>query len=962
MAKSANSAPQAVAADLAKLIRGNVYADIFHRICYANDASIYQVLPLCVVEPRGAPDVSEVVKYAADRSIPVAARGSGSGVAGESLCRGIVLATGRYMNGIVATSGNGAAVTCEPAVILDELNGHLAAYGRMIGPDPSTGNRATIGGCVANNSTGAHGLRYGYMGDYVEAVEAVLADGTVCDFSNGMDPSSLRGERAGSIARRCASLLSGSGPVIERTLGAGGRNRSGYTVAGIYRDGLVDMAKIFAGSEGTLGILTRVTVRTVPVPAAKALLELEFDSLEKMASAVPVIVEKGAAACDLMDGALAAMAAESLPRYRDIVRTGAAMVLLVEQTGSSAAEAAEKIAGIDAAVGPLASARRIVAGENEQERLWRLRKDAVPLLYRTGGRKRPVPFIEDVTVPNDRLGEYIPALEKIFSRYGLRMCFYGHAGDGELHVRPYLDLSDPADVGKMISLANEVFSLAWSLGGAISGEHADGLVRAAFLRRQYGGEFYDLLRRVKEIFDPHNIINPGKVINDGSAEELMSQNLKARKVLPERLAGDGLFDESELAEQIDRCSGCGLCISRDPELRMCPVFRAVGEEAASSRSKANMVRFWATGRLREEDFESPQFKKFMDLCVNCKACSVQCPSGVDASLLVSFARSRYVQRMGLGRAEALLARNRRLSAAGSLAAPLSNYFVALRPVRWVLSAAGKLAPERRLPRFERGSFLAAGRRFLAAGGPLKDPAARAAYFVDTYANYNDHELGYAVLGVLRYNNIDVVLPKQRPVPLPAMVYGHAAAARRDLRYNCRHLAESAESNPGLKIVCSEPSAALALKMDLKHFVGDSRAALVAKSTVELMEYLLELFRAGRLRKAVNALDRRFIYHRPCHMLARGPESPSVELLRKMAGAEIDLLEAGCCGLAGTFGMQREKYALSMDIARPLAEALKKAPTRYVLTECAACKMQIEHISDCIVTHPVKVVAGLYGLD
>jgi len=962
MSRQGDITPEAAAAELKKLVRGEVYADIFHRVCYATDASIYQILPLCVVEPRDVSDVSAVVRFAADKSIPVVARGAGSGVAGESLCCGIVVATGRHMNKVVDVGRDGSIVTCEPAVVLDELNGYLAAYGRKIGPDPSTANRATMGGCVANNSTGAHGLRYGHMGDYVESVEAVLADGSVCFFSNDMRVADPPEGPAAAIARRCYSVLHEGAGTIEKVLGPGGRNRSGYTIAGVCRNGVIDTARIFAGSEGTLGILTRISLRTVPVPAAKVLLELEFDSLEKMVSAVPIIVGKGAAACDLMDGSLAAMASEALPQYRDIIRTGAAVVLLVEQTGSSPEEAAAKIAEIDAAVGRIASARRIEAGGNEQKRLWRLRKDAVPLLYRTGGKKRPVPFIEDVTVPNDRLAEYVTALRKIFADYGLQMCFYGHAGDGELHVRPYLDLSDPADVETMIAVANEVFSLAWSLGGAVSGEHADGLVRAAFLRRQYGDEFYGLLCRIKEIFDPENIINPGKLITDRGAEELMSRNLKAARPLPERLAGGMYFEGGELADQIDRCSGCGLCVSRDPELRMCPVFRAVGEEAGSSRAKANLIRFWMTGRLSEDDFESPQFKKFMDLCINCKACSVQCPSGVDVSSLVALVRSQYVKRKGLNRAESLLSNNRRLSAAGSLLAPLSNYVMNIGAVRWMVSTAGRLAAERKLPRFERGTFLAAGRRFLAACEPLKKPVAAAAYFVDTYANYNDHELGYAVVGVLRHNDIEVILPKQRPVPLPAMVYGSVKTARRDLEYNCRHLAGMIRSRPGVRIVCSEPSAALALKTEARHFVRNRGAAAVSESTVELMEYLLDLFRAGNLKKPAHRPDRSFVYHRPCHLPAQGGEPPAVELLRELAGADVEELDAGCCGLAGTFGMQEEKFALSMDIARPLARALARAPTRYVLTECAACKMQIEHISDCIVSHPIKVLARLYGLD
>jgi FAD/FMN-containing dehydrogenase/Fe-S oxidoreductase len=945
-----------VAGDLTKVVRGDVFTDILHRAAYASDASIYQIIPGCVVAPRGAADAVAVVKYACAHGVAVAARGAGSGVAGESLCSGIVFDMRRYMNKIVSIEDGGVTVICEPGVVLDDLNKHLSDYGRKIGPDPSSGNRATVGGSVANNATGAHSLEYGYIGDYVESIEAVLADGSVVEFKNDFDPAGEEDEKLASIANECKSILSGKETVIARALPVTKRNRSGYAIAGICHNGKIDLARLLAGSEGTLGVFTKIKLRTVAVPKAKGLLQLEFDSFEKMARAVPIIVDSGASACELMDKTLIDMAIEALPEHRDILPTGGVATLLVEHTGETAEQVGEKIETTDSKVGKLACGRRIVFETEQQKRLWKSRKDAAALLERKRCGKHPVPFVEDVSVENKRLAEYISGLEKIRKRYDIVMSFYGHAGDGELHIRPYLDLSEPAEVEKMQLIANDIFELAWSLGGTISGEHAVGLVRAAFLRRQYGDEFYELLRAIKNVFDPDGVMNPGKIISDDA--EIMVRNLRAgHKWVPERLKTDLYFGEDELRTEVEQCSGCGVCLSRESDLRMCPVFRAVGEELSSSRAKANILRLWMSGQLEKKDFESAEFRKFLDLCINCKVCSVECPAGVDVSRLMTAARAEYVRRRGLRRAELALSHNRYLSMLGSIFSPISNFFMRLSIFKWFLERISGIDRRRNMPSFVGGSFLRAGRKYLGACAPIEKPVDRVAYFVDTYANYNDHELGFAVLEVLRHNDIDVILPKQRAVPLPAIVYGNVRGARKDLAYSVKHLAKAIRD--GYKIVCSEPSAALCLKQELRYFVAGKDAQLVSGNTYELMSYLLDLSKQNKLKLVKNCISRSFVYHQPCHLYAIGEGRAGVELLRRVCSVEITELDAGCCGIAGTFGFNKKNYELSSQIAARLKDALGKSPIKTVLTECAACKMQIEHISRATVVHPIKVLAEAY---
>jgi FAD/FMN-containing dehydrogenase/Fe-S oxidoreductase len=960
--KTTEGVPEQIASDLVKAIRGDVFVDILHRAAYSTDASIYRIVPQCIVMPRDATDVAAIVKYAAAKRIPLAARGAGSGVAGESLCSGIVLDMTRYMNKIVSVEGGGSSVVCEPGVVLDDLNKCLAGYGRKIGPDPSSSNRATVGGCVANNATGAHSLQYGYIGDYVESIEAVLADGSVVEFANDLDPNKVKDDRAAAFAREYLELISKNETIIANAQPKSRRNRSGYNIAGVCHDGLIDLAKLLAGSEGTLAIFTKIKLRTVSLPVAKGLLQLEFESLAKMAEAVPIIVEGRAVACELMDKSLVELARQALPEYRDILPMDVDAVLLVEHIGDTEQQVREKIEKTNSAVGGLASGRRVVFDPQEQARLWKSRKDAGPLLYRKKSRKHPAEFMEDTSVDYRRLGEYIEGLQEISKRYDIEMSFFGHAGDGELHLRPYLDLGDPTDVEKMRAIANDVFALAWSLGGSISGEHADGLVRAAFVRKQYGEEFYKILCRIKEIFDPNNLINPGKIINPDA--DVMIKNLRrGQRVVHERIKTDLLFEKDELALELEQCYGCGLCLSREPDLRMCPVFRALGEELAGSRAKANILNFWATGQLTDEDFESAEFRKFLDLCVNCKACQRQCPSGVDISTLMSFARAEYARRKGLRRAERVLSGNRYLSMLGSIFSPISNFTMRMPSFKGLLERIAGIDRRRIMPAFLRKSFLKAGRKYLAKQPAIEKPIDKVAYFVDTYANYNDHELGFAVIDVLRANDIEVILPKQLPAPLPAIVYGDVKRAKKDLAYSVKYLAEAVRA--GYRIVCSEPSAALCLKDELRHFVSGPEAKLVSDNTFELMNYLYGLFKKGKLKRRTSdeqrATNDEYVYHLPCHLSAIGDETASIKLLGGLCSVKVVDLKAGCCGLAGTFGMQKKNYELSSQIAAGLKDALEKSPIKNVLTECSACKMQIEQMSDCVVRYPVKVLAECYRL-
>ncbi len=963
--------------DLGKSLSGgpeDVRVDILNRVAFSTDSSIYQILPLCVVTPRTAEDIVAVIRYAVEHGIPVAPRGAGSGLAGEALTAGIVIHTARHMKSILGVQEDGSVVVCQPGVVLDELNAYLSKFGRKIGPDPSSGNRAVLGGIVANNATGAHSLQYGYIADWIDRLQVVLADGSIAELTNDYDPS-LPQEKETTIhriARNLVKLLEGTDSLIEEALPKTRRNRSGYRIKGVYHEGRLDLAKLMAGSEGTLGIITEIRLRTVELPKVKALLQVEFETFDRMARAVPLLVKTAPAACELMDRTLIEMALKAYPHYSDVFLNTGVASLMVEHVGQDRAEVEAKIARTEAAVKDLISGSMRVFDAKGQQRLWQSRKDAVPLLNRDKGPSHPIAFVEDVAVEPCKLDLYIAGLRKIGVKYDIPMAFYGHAGDGELHIRPYIDLSRQEEVQRMVKIANEVFELAWSLGGSISGEHADGLLRAAFLKRQYGDSYYQILRHIKELFDPNHLLNPGKVINDDP--EVMTQNLKAAHLpIPARLKTNLRFAPDEFRFEIDQCNGDGVCLSCRPGSRMCPVFRVLGEETSCSRGKANLLRAWITGLLKEKDLASDAFKTVLGHCVNCKMCTIECPAGVDISKLVVEARAEVARRRGLRRAEWALARNRFMSVLGSVFAPVSNWVLDWRLPRYILQRLIGLDRMRTMPKFQRGSFLTKSKLYLQTAGPVADPIDRVAYFVDSYANFNDHDLGFAVVKLLRHNGIDVIVPDQRPAPLPAYVYGDLKTAGKEAAYSLRSLSWAVKE--GRKIVCSEPSAALFFREELRLLDDSEDARKVGENTFELMSYLDNLRSQGRLKPLPNPFPARasgrqewkillhseYAYHAPCHLCAMRAQGSSVSILDALAGIKLTDLRAGCCGLAGTFGMQRKNRELSAAIGKEMVQAIAASPLPVVLTECATCKMQIEYLTGKMVAHPAKILAILYGL-
>ncbi|MBN2377101.1 MAG: anaerobic glycerol-3-phosphate dehydrogenase subunit C [Sedimentisphaerales bacterium] len=946
------------------LIQGQLRSDRLTRVMYSTDASIYQIEPMGVVWPMDEAEVVLAVKYAIKQGISVVPRGGGSGLAGESLGTGLIMDLSRHMNNVVRYEPGSDEVVVDPGVVLEQLNRYLAEYGKKVGPDPASGNRATIGGMIGNNATGAHSLKFGYIGEHLRGVRIVSAQGRVMEL--GRDCLNSQDEQVVGWASAVKELLGNYQDEMARHRPKAQRNGSGYNVYKVLPDqgnGKVNLAELMAGSEGTLGVVTQATLSLVDLPGCKGLLQVNFESLGRMARAVPLLMASEPSACELMDGNLLAMARQAYPQYARYLPDGIAASLLVEYEGADEAEVRKKLASARKLAEQLPESARSctvveIIDPAEQDMLWRARKAGVPLLFRNKSAAQPIPVIEDVAVDPEQLAQYIEGLEEITSRLNTPIVFYAHAGHGTMHPRPYLDLHQPEDVKKMKQLADEAFKLAWSLGGTISSEHGEGLVRVSFIKQQYGEEMYEMFRRIKQLFDPNNVLNPGKIINDDP--EVMTKNLRFANSADSRGRKTNLiFRDDELIREVEQCNGNGLCRSSDPTLSMCPIFRARPDEDASPRAKGNLMRYWLHGLLDENVMSSDEFKKIADLCVNCKMCAQECPSLVNIPKLMMEARAEYVRCRGLTRAEYFLTRSEMMSRMGAMFGPLANGFLQLGWFRRIMELATGLDHRRAFPHFELGGNLKRLRKLLAQKGPIAEPIDKVAYFVDLYANYNDHELARAVVEVLQHNEVEVLVPPQLGVSMPAISYGDLKLAKKAIEFNVSHLAQAVRS--GYKVICSEPTAALCLKEEYLDVVDSSDAHLVAENCWELTDYLGQLHSQGKLKTDFHPLKMKLAYHEPCHYSALGISQGSLSLMALIEGVEVERLPNSCCGIAGTFGFQKKNFDLSMTAGEPMLEPLRQSDADFGLTECGTCNIQMTQGSGKKVLHPVKVLAQSYGL-
>lgn len=966
-----------IEADLRGLLEGEVRCDDLFTQMYASDASLYELRPLAVVRPRSTADVVATVRYAAEHSLPIHPRGAGTGLAGESLGPGIMVDFAHSMRRVLSVGDD--TVTIQPGVVHGRLNRQLAVDGRMFGPDPATGGVTTMGSVIALDGAGSHWLAYGSARRHVVSLQAVTASGEVIEARpTTFSTTGLPESGAREIARRIAELIGREQRVIEEHRPKSKVNRCGYQLHDLLSDGALDLAKLLTGSEGTLALITQATVRTVPKPTSIGLALFSFDRLESAAHAAYEAAGLGVSSCDLLDRRLLTLAREVDPRYAQVIPREAEAMLLVEVQGMESPAVRDQLQQVVRALRwrlRLAFDSHATHDPDDIDLYRRLVRRVVPTLYRVKGAARPLPFVEDIAVPPSELASFLSRLQGTLKKHDLTSSLFGHAGHGQLHLRPFLNPADPADVRRMHDFANELYEHVLEVKGTISGEHGTGLSRTWFLKKQYG-PLYDVFREVKRIFDPDNLLNPGKVVAEvpqpltknlrgvpvadsngaASAPEVASKPSPAQKpVLDLHLR----WGEGEIAAVTQACNGCGRCRTQSPEYRMCPIFRILPSEEAAPRAKANLLRAVLSGALPIAELSTDAMRDVADLCVNCHQCRLECPAGVDIPKLVIETKAQHVATNGLSTVERVVGRLDWLAGLGMIFSPLTNWALGNRMMRWLMERTLGIAQSRKLPRLSRQTFLRmAARRKLTR--PVAADRRKVVYFVDIYANWFDVELAEAVVAVLEHNGVSVyVHPEQVPSGMARIGMGDVERAKLLAITNVARLAEAIRQ--GYEVITSEPSAALCLKHEYVHLLGDDDSRLVSQHTRDVCDYLWQLHRSGQMELDLRPQNVTVGYHLPCHVRAMTPEAPAEQLLRLIPGLSVERIERGCSGMAGTYGLKAANFRNSLRAGFGLISALRSPKITVGTTECSACKMQMEQGASKPTIHPIKLLALSYGL-
>ena len=776
---------QRIQDDLRGTIAGDVLCDEITSQLYASDASIYQMRPLGVVRPRSAADVATCVRYATENHLTLHARGAGSGVAGESLGRGLVLDFSRYMRRWQSYD-NGQRVRVQPGVVLAMLNRELRQSRRMFGPDPATRSVTTMGSVIAVDASGSHYLRYGSAHDVVSSLQVVTNDGEIVELSQH---SPGEAGTPGRLAAGVKLVLDRHAAALEQLTMSGRRLRGGYRLDDCTAGDRIDLAKLLTGSEGTLGLITEATLRTEPVPGHRGVALLFFQRLDAAARGAIAAVRQGVVACDLMDRRLLEIAREMEPSYEELIPREAEAMILVEMQGDSLPELRDRLAALVSELRDglrLAFAAVTTVRKQQRDLYWRLCRRVIPRIYRLKGNSRAMPFVEDLIVPPETLPDVLTEIQAALQAEQTTAFLFSHAGHGQLHVRPFLDLASPDDQQRLRSLARRISEVAWRHGGSLSGEHASGLSRSWLLPRQYG-ELWRAMPELKRLFDPSNRFNPGKIT--GASLQQVHENLRpveARIEVVSELKGETLpvvdldlengngdplpsprlsvlqvWPEDDNIDRATRqCNGCGRCRTTAPEQRQCPVFRATPSEEASPRAKANLLRGVLTGELDPSALASDRGKEVADLCFNCHQCRIECPASVDIPKLVNEIKGQYVATNGLPLSDMLLCRLDSVASVLSRLPWLSNHMIRNRALRWVLERMFGLSAARLLPPLASRTFLRyAARRKLTR--PVRHGGPKVVYFMDYFANYHDTSIGRALVEVLLQNRIGVYVPPRQ---------------------------------------------------------------------------------------------------------------------------------------------------------------------------------------------------------
>ncbi|HJU31430.1 MAG TPA: FAD-linked oxidase C-terminal domain-containing protein [Hyphomicrobiaceae bacterium] len=959
-------ANHALARRLADAIEGEVLFDRASRGRYATDASFYQIEPVGVIVPRTLADVRAALEIAREEGVSLLPRGGGTSQSGQTVGRSLVIDYSKHLNRIVTSDREAATCVVEPGIVLDELNRQLKATGLWFPVDVSTSSRATIGGMTGNNSCGTRSLRYGIMRDNVLAIDAVLPDGTPMAFGElAAPPQAGRVPEPHPLVRRLIDLGQREAAHIKTAFPAVSRRVGGYLIdALVPTNRPLNLATLLCGSEGTLALSERITLKLSPQPRNKGLGICHFPAFRQAMEAAQHIVKLGPVALEVVDRTLIELARD-IAMFRPVmdtyVRGQPDALLLAEFAEDDQAENVRRLQRLDELMGDLGLPGSVVQVTDAagQRAVWEVRASGLNIMMSMKSEGKPVSFIEDCAVPLEHLADYTERLTAVFAKHGTRGTWYAHASVGCLHVRPVLNLKLEKDVKAMRAIAEAAFALVREYKGSHSGEHGDGLVRSEFHEAMYGRHTVQLFEEVKDGFDPAGTMNPGKIVRpprmDDRALFRFAPGYHATPIKPALDWSAFTGGAGGLQGAAEMCNNNGECRKLQGGV-MCPSYRVTGDEQHVTRGRANTLRLAVSGQLGADALGSDDMLAAMQLCVGCKGCRRECPTGVDMARMKIEVLAAARKRHGLSLRDRLVAYLPRYAPYAAWAAPLLN----LRNRVPALAAAAEpltgFSRHRKLPQWRRSTGLRWASRIEGPGVVLLGDTFNAAFEPE---NLQD---AAAVLERLGYRVIVPEAGGRRPLCCGRtfLAAGLVEEARAELRRLLRALKPHLPRS--VAVVGLEPSCLLTLRDEaLALGLGRDAEELSAKAVL-FEEFLAAEADAGRIKGPIGRLEARALLHGHCHQKAFGAMPSVTKALGLVDGLTVETVESSCCGMAGAFGYGTETYQTSMQMAElSLLPAVRAAPApSLIIADGFSCRHQIADGAGRAAVHAARILRTAMG--
>lgn len=949
---------------LEKTIKGEVLTDDYSLGMYSTDASFYQIKPAAVVLPLDDSDVKRAVEIANKNNLRILPRGGGTSLAGQTVGEGLVIDFSKYMNRILEVNEKEKWVRVQPGLVRDELNEEMAKYTLHFAPDPATSSRANVGGMVGNNSSGTKSILYGKTVDHVLEAKVLLADGTTLLLKElsaaDFDVKAQQQDREGEIYKTVRDTIENNKEEIKRRFPKVMRRVGGYNLDEFVYTDRWNLSKLVTGSEGTLAVTLELKLNLEPLPKFKSVAVIHFADLLESIRAVQPMLPFMPSAIEIIDRTVLHLSAENLTTKHlcHFIEKDPAAILIVEFYGDTFESVIERPKAMIATLKQqgLGYAYPIFPAGKEYDDVWTLRKKGLGLMMGIKGEKKALSFIEDSAIPTGVLPEYIDQVLKICAKHNTEVSMYAHASVGVIHVQPLLDLRDEQDIINLKNITDETFELVVKYGGSWSGEHGDGLVRSAYNERFFGSQLYQAFRNIKRLFDPENLMNPGKIVDAQTIEH----NLRYGKTYSDQDVKTTFHyrAENSFRESVHMCTGVGEC-RKVLGGTMCPSFKATRDEEHSTRGRANALRLAMSGQLNGEGLSSQRLHEVMDLCLSCKACKSECPSNVDMAKMKSDVLQLYYDEHGISLRDRLIRDSSKAAArlSGALSA-IVNRIQHTTLFRKALQKFVGFDQRRVLPEYASEPFY----KWFGRDGhnSFRNPNKRVVLFADTYLNFHEPHVGVSALQLLNSCGYEVILANVGCCQRPKISHGFLRDAKVGGTKTAEGLRKYMDEN--LFVVVCEPSCASALNDDLPDLIDDEKLAQQLREKVMTVEtFISKEIASGRLTHTFESIAGNILIHGHCHQKALYGTSGMKSVLNH-GDCTVGEIPSGCCGMAGSFGYETEHYEISKKIGEsilfPAVKSMK--PDTTVVANGFSCRHQIEHFTGIKPKHWVEVVRAKHS--